>query len=196
MREALKAFCGALATVAVTPALAAFYLVRRPLLGADRALEGSSQAFALVPGLVGICLRRAFLARVLDRCASSATVEFGTLFSQAGARLDARVYVGPRCHLGLVHLEQDVLLGAGVHVPSGSQTHGTDDVETPIREQAGTRTRVRVGQGTWVGSAAVIMADVGKHCVIGAGSVVTKPIPDYSVAAGVPARVIRSRRPD
>jgi len=38
------------------------------------------------------------------------------------------------------------------------------------------------------------MTDVGRHSVIGAGSVVTKPIPDYSIAAGVPAKVIRSRR--
>ena len=53
---------------------------------------------------------------------------------------------------------------------------------------------MRIGEGTWVGSAAVVMADVGRHCVIGAGAVVTRPLPDYSVAVGVPARVIRSRR--
>jgi acetyltransferase-like isoleucine patch superfamily enzyme len=120
-------------------------------------------------------------------------VQFGSLFSQAGARLDESVYVGPRCHLGLVHLERDVLLGAGVHIPSGGATHGIDDLDRPIREQPGARTLVRIGEGTWVGSAAVIMADVGRHCVIGAGSVVTHQIPDYSIAAGVPARVIRSR---
>ena len=40
------------------------------------------------------------------------------------------------------------------------------------------------------------MADVGKHCVIGAGSVVTKPIPDYAIAVGVPARVIDYRKQD
>ena len=162
-------------------------------LGPNQALEGSSQALALVPGLPGDYLRRAFLARVLARCSPSATVQFGTLFSQAGARIDDRVYVGPRCHLGLVHLEQDVLLAAGVHVPSGSATHGIDDVTTPIRDQPGSRTLVTIGEGTWVGSAAVVMADVGRHCVIGAGSVVTKPIPDYSVGAGVPARVIGRR---
>jgi acetyltransferase-like isoleucine patch superfamily enzyme len=39
------------------------------------------------------------------------------------------------------------------------------------------------------------MADVGRHCIIGAGSVVTQPIPDYAVAVGVPARVVRSRLP-
>ncbi|MBN1912030.1 MAG: hypothetical protein JW818_20070, partial [Pirellulales bacterium] len=38
------------------------------------------------------------------------------------------------------------------------------------------------------------LADVGRHCVIGAGAVVTEPIPDYAVAVGVPARVIRYRK--
>ena len=63
---------------------------------------------------------------------------------------------------------------------------------TVVRE--GARVRIRIGEGTWVGSAAIILADVGKHCVIGAGAVVTSPIPDYAIAAGVPAKVIRDRR--
>jgi acetyltransferase-like isoleucine patch superfamily enzyme len=53
---------------------------------------------------------------------------------------------------------------------------------------------ITVGQNTWIGDRAIIMADVGKHCVIGAGSLVSKPIPDYAVAVGVPAKVIRFRR--
>jgi acetyltransferase-like isoleucine patch superfamily enzyme len=192
MRELAKGIALAAATVAVLPALASF-AIRRAIFGADRALEGSSQALGLLPGMLGDYLRRAFYIRVLEHCSRTATVQFGTLFSQAGARLDDNVYVGPRCHLGLVHLEADVLLGAGVHVPSGGATHGIDDVDTPIREQPGSRTLVRVGEGTWIGSAAVVMANVGRHCVIGAGSVVTHPVPDYSIAAGVPARVIRTR---
>jgi virginiamycin A acetyltransferase len=193
MREALKAVARGLATVVVLPALLSF-LVRRTLLGADRALEGSTQALAVVPGLPGEYLRRAFLARALAHCDRTATIQFGTIFSQVGARLDERVYVGPRCHLGLVHLERDVLLAAGVHVPSGSATHGMSALDQPIRDQPGVRTQVRIGEGTWVGSGAVVMANVGKHCVIGAGAVVTGPIPDYAVAVGVPARVVRSRR--
>ena len=184
-----------LAGLVIVPALISFFL-RRLVLGADRALEGSSQALASVPGLPGEYLRRAFLGRVLAHCHPTSVVQYGTIFSQAGARLDANVYVGPRCHLGLVHLERDVLLAAGVHVPSGGATHGTTDLQRAIREQPGVRTMVRIGEGTWVGSAAVVLADVGRHCVIGAGAVVTKPLPDFVVAAGVPARVIRSRRPD
>ena len=63
----------------------------------------------------------------------------------------------------------------------------------PIRDQAHHRTRVRIGQGAWIGSAAVVMADVGRNSVVGAGAVVTKPLPDDVVAAGVPARVVRTR---
>jgi virginiamycin A acetyltransferase len=193
VREALKTAAYLLATVLVLPALAS-YALRRMVLGPDRALEGSTQALSLVPGLTGCYLRRAFLSRVLAHCDRTATVEFGTIFSKAGARLGTNVYVGPRCHLGLVDIERDVLIGAAVQVPSGAATHGVADLDRPIREQPGTRTVVRIGEGSWVGSAAVVLADVGQHAVIGAGAVVTSPIPDYAVAVGVPARVIRDRR--
>jgi acetyltransferase-like isoleucine patch superfamily enzyme len=192
MRDALKLTAHVLATIAISPALLSYY-VRAQVLGPDRALEGSTQALAWLPGLLGVYLRRAFLTWTIASCDRRASVHFGTLLSQTGARLDANVYVGPNCHLGLVHLERDVLLAAGVHVPSGAKTHGTDDVDTPIREQEASRSLVRIGEGSWIGSGAVVLADVGKHSVVGAGSVVTKPIPDFVVAAGVPARVIRSR---
>src|SRR5262249_28360044 len=130
---------------------------------------------------------------VLERCDRSADIGFGTLFSQCGAKIDANVYIGPRCHLGLVHLQPDVLLGAGVHVTSGGRTHNFDDPDTPIRDQAGDRTLVTIGRGGWIGSGAIVMADVGAGTIIGAGSVVTKPLPANSIAAGVPARVLRDR---
>jgi acetyltransferase-like isoleucine patch superfamily enzyme len=193
VRNGLKLTAHVVSTLLVLPALVSF-VIRRSLMGADRALEGSTQGVARLPGVAGCVLRRAFLCRVLASCDRTATVEFGTIFSQIGARLDANVYVGPRCHLGLVHLERDVLLAAGVHVPSGAETHGAADVDRPIRDQPGRRTLVRIGEGAWVGSAAVVMHSVGCHAIVGAGAVVTTPIPDYAVAVGVPARVVRDRR--
>jgi len=192
VRGALKAIACALATLAVLPQCLSF-AIRSVVLGKDRALEGSTQALSLVPGLVGQYLRRAFLARVLDGgCAFSATIEFGTVFSQAGARIDDNVYVGPRCHLGLVHLERDVLIAAAVHIPSGPHTHGTDP-SLPIRQQPGDRRVVRIGAGSWIGSNAVVLADVGRDTIVAAGAVVTRPIPDGVIAAGVPARIVRQR---
>jgi virginiamycin A acetyltransferase len=192
MRSVLQQVAFSLATVAVLPSLLS-YAVRARLLGRDRALEGSSQCLALVPGVTGQYLRRAFLARVLASCHPSATIEFGTLFSSVDACLEENVYIGPRCHLGMVHLERDVLLAAGVHVPSGAHIHGTDDLTRPIREQRFQRSLVRVGRGSWIGASAVVMADVGRDTIVAAGAVVTRPLPDMVVAGGVPATVLRSR---
>jgi acetyltransferase-like isoleucine patch superfamily enzyme len=191
-RERLKALARGAATIVVAPALISYW-AKSAVLGRDRALEGSTQALAWVPGILGQYIRRAFLSRVLAGCHRSAVVEFGTIFAQAGARLDENAYVGPRCHLGLVHVERNALLAAGVHVPSGGRSHGIDDVRVPIREQPGSPTLVRIGAGSWIGSAAVVMADVGRDAIVGAGAVVTRPVPDRVVVAGVPARVVKHR---
>lgn len=192
MREALKRAAHAAAWLAVTPSVVSWF-IRAQVLGRDRALEASTQAWALVPGLTGQYLRRAFLSRTLKSCARSATIEFGTLFSSASATIGERAYIGPRCHLGWVNIEKDVLLGAGVHVPSGAHTHGIDDPSIPIRDQPVLKTPVRIGAGSWVGSSSVILADVGRDTVIAAGAVVTRAIPDRTIAGGVPARVLRHR---
>jgi virginiamycin A acetyltransferase len=194
MREALKRFAHAVAWIVVTPSVVSWWL-RARVMGADRALEGSTQAWALVPGLCGQYLRRAFLSRTLHSCARTATIEFGTLFSSASASIGEHAYIGPRCHIGWALIERDVLVAAGVHIPSGAKTHGIDDPFTPIRDQPRLKTPVRIGAGAWIGSAAVVMAEVGRDSVIAAGAVVTKAIPDRTIAGGVPARVLRHRDP-
>jgi virginiamycin A acetyltransferase len=192
MAGQMKAVLRGLAFAVMSPWIL-WFCVKRLALGRDRALQGSAQALALLPGLPGQYLRRALLSVALDRCAPTAVVEFGTTFSQAGTRLEDHVYVGPMCSLGLVHLESYVLVAGGVHIPSGPDTHGTEQLGVPIREQPGTRQLVRVGQGAWIGNGAIVMADVGRDAIVGAGAVVTTPIPDRAIAAGVPARVIRTR---
>jgi acetyltransferase-like isoleucine patch superfamily enzyme len=76
---------------------------------------------------------------------------------------------------------------------NGAAQHGIERLDIPIREQPGTWPRIIIGRDSWIGDRAVVAADVGKHCVIGAGSVVTRPIPDYAIAVGVPAKVVRYR---
>jgi virginiamycin A acetyltransferase len=192
VREFVKAGLRVVAHVIATPFVLSFR-ARAALMGRDRAIQSSTQLLSLVPGLTGQYIRRAFLSRTIDACHHTAVVEFGTTFSRAGARLDARAYIGPGCHLGLVHVERDVLIAAGVHIPSGSMTHGIDDVTRCIRDQPSTHRLVRIGAGSWIGASAVIMADVGANTVVGAGAVVTQAVRAGSVAAGVPARVLRIR---
>lgn len=192
MRSIAKAVLNGLATMAATPFLVS-YAIKSKVMGPDRALEGSTQFLALMPGLPGQYLRRAFLRRTLRECHVTATIEFGTLFSQAEAVIEENAYVGPRCHLGWVHIGRNALIAAGVHVPSGAQTHGMESTEVPIRDQPGARRCVRIGAGAWIGSSAVVMADVGDDAVVAAGAVVTSPVPPRAIVGGVPARLIKER---
>jgi acetyltransferase-like isoleucine patch superfamily enzyme len=188
----LKSAASGLATLLVLPVVM-LYHVGKLLLGAEKAFPGWSQGLSLLPGLSGMYLRRAFYRLTLSRCGATSCISFGTVFSHPTAEIGRNVYTGISCCLGDITLEDDVLLGSHVSIMNGGGQHGIDRLDIPIREQAGTWPRVTIGQDTWIGDRSVVLADVGRHCVIGAGSVVTKPIPDYAIALGVPARVIRFR---
>ena len=172
------------------------YLLGRMMLGGDRVFPGFSQGMALLPGLSGIYLRRAFYRLVLPRCEPGCCLCFGTVISHPTAEIGRNVYVGVYGCLGDVALEEDVLLGSHVSIINGGGQHGIERLDLPIREQPGTFPRVTIGRDSWIGDRSVVLADVGRHCVIGAGSLVTKPIPDYAIALGAPARVIRFRNQD
>ncbi len=169
------------------------YRLEAALLGREKCFYGWSQALSLLPGLGGNYLRYGFYKLALQSLGRDACICFGATLAHPGITLGKGVYVGPFCNLGLCVLEDDVLLGTGSHVLSGMGQHGIEDLETPIREQPGHFRAVRVGADSWIGNKSVIGCDVGKKCVVGAGSVVVKPLPDYAVAAGNPAKVIRLR---
>lgn len=71
--------------------------------------------------------------------------------------------------------------------------HEFEDIKIPVVDQGLRKgSPVTIGDGTWLGeNVSVISAGIGRNCVIGANSVVTREIPDYCVAAGVPAVVIK-----
>jgi acetyltransferase-like isoleucine patch superfamily enzyme len=84
------------------------------------------------------------------------------------------------------------LIGSGVHVYVSN--HAFEDTERPIYFQGHGAVRpVIIEEGCWIGANAIILPGVtiGKNAVVGAGSVVTKNVADYSVVAGIPARVIK-----
>jgi hypothetical protein len=116
--NALKLVARVAALILVCPAILS-YRLGGIVLGADRALQGTTQALALLPGISGQYLRNAFLRHALAYCHPTVVVEFGTLFSKVGARLEENVYIGPMCHIGLAQIGRDALLAPGVQVPSG-----------------------------------------------------------------------------
>jgi acetyltransferase-like isoleucine patch superfamily enzyme len=163
------------------------------IVGPQRTFPGWSQLFSLLPGTIGVYLRRAFYVLVLPACGRNSSISFQTVMSHPTATIGNNVYVGVGCMLGDVSLEDDGLIGSHVSIINGNRQHGIDRLDIPIREQPGQYPRVTIGEDSWIGDRAIVMANVGKHCVVGAGSVVTKPVPDYAIVVGNPARIIGFR---
>lgn len=93
--------------------------------------------------------------------------------------------------IGPVDIGNNVMIAQNI-VMSGLN-HGYQDVSLPPSDQGVTCKTITISDNVWIGSNSVITAGVtlGKHCVIGAGSVVTKSVPPYTVVVGNPARVIK-----
>lgn len=110
------------------------------------------------------------------------------------------VRIGDRCLIGrgsgivghfCIEIGDDVWTGHNVYITD--QNHGYEDVSKPISQQSQPERPVRIGDGSWLGYGTVVLPGVtiGKHVAVGANSVVTHDLPDFCVAVGSPARVIR-----
>lgn len=91
-----------------------------------------------------------------------------------------------------VHLKKSVNIAQYCFI--GDHDHAYKDVTKLIRDQGLANVKpIVINEDTWIANKVTVCSGVtiGKHCVIGANSVVTKDIPDYSVAVGIPAKVIK-----
>jgi acetyltransferase-like isoleucine patch superfamily enzyme len=150
-----------------------------------------AQLFALVPGLPGKYLRKCYYKLTLSAFSLSSEVGFLSLFIHRGAEVGRRVYVGSGTSVGLATIKDGALVGSRVSLLSGKNQHrlGPDGRLTPCDPSC--LQRVRIGEESWIGEGAVVMADVGDRCIIAAGSVASSPTPDGCLVGGNPARFVR-----
>ena len=193
MKRFVKQSLSVVAVILVFPAICLFQL-QAAISGADRVFGSWSQLFSLIPGLTGVYLRHAFFSWTTKGCGADACVSFGTLFSHPGVSLGRSVYIGNYCSIGDVTIEDDVLIASHVSIMNGCRQHGIERLDIPVREQTGYYEPVTIGCDSWIGERSTVAANIGRHCIIGAGALVLSPVPDYGIAVGVPARVIRDRR--
>lgn len=115
--------------------------------------------------------------------------------------LNSKIVIGDNCYIGYnntflaggdIVLEDGVLMASNILL--SSENHSIDPenavyyMDQPLKCAS-----LHIGEGTWIGERVCILPGVviGKKCVIGAGSIVTSSIPDYSVAVGSPAKVVK-----
>lgn len=127
----------------------------------------------------------------------------GTTFC-SNVRLKGNVSIGKHCNFnenimiastapGRIQIGDYVIMGPNTVIRNAN--HAYQSLDTPIRYQGSPVADVVIGDDVWIAANVVIVPGVtiGKGAVIGAGAVVTRDIPDYGVAVGVPARVVKYR---
>lgn len=144
---------------------------------------------------------------VLDAKGVTSKIELGdqilvgrnTILScnEAIIRVGNFVSIGPFCFFackGLIEIGSNVSIGSGTHLMAGS--HAFDDPDMPIIQQARTAKGIIVEDNVWIGTGAKVLdgVTVGRNSIVGAGAVVSKDVPAWTVVLGNPARVVEKRK--
>ena len=165
------------------------YVVYKSSFSSDKCFETISQLISLLPGYIGYFTRQAFYKLSINS-GRSFDIGFGSTLVYPSVRIKNNVYIGANCQIAKCTIGRGVKIGSNVYVVN-RDTHDIANDGTIIPTNVKKLKKVKIGEKTWIGNCSIIMADVGERCIIGAGSVVVKPIPDNSIAVGNPAKVIR-----
>ena len=192
----LKAVSNLLAIAVASPAALLCWFEERLHPGGEAVFWFWTHVVAVLPGLPGLYLRRAFYSMTLRRCSLNCWIDFGVLFAHRTAQVEDEVYIGAYSAIGSARLKKGCMIGTRANLLSGSAQHelrpdgrwGSTDA-TRLQE-------IEIGENSWVGEAAIVMADIGKGAQVGAGAVVSVAVPPGVVVAGNPARFVRSTQPN
>jgi acetyltransferase-like isoleucine patch superfamily enzyme len=111
--------------------------------------------------------------------------------------LHSGVDIGFNCEIysnSRVEIGENTLIAAYTYVIGGG--HIATDPDTIFKDQGKHGKGIKIGRNAWLGSKSIVMdgCSIGSNTIIGAGAIVTKNIPEYSIAVGVPAEVIKDRK--
>lgn len=113
-------------------------------------------------------------------------------FLVGSVKTGKKVWIARNCDISGAILEEGVILGPSVSIVPGD--HGRSAEGAVTMSGASAYHPVHIGSGAWLGTRSVILKGVtiGKNSIVGAGAVVTKPVPNGVVVAGVPAKPVKS----
>lgn len=142
-------------------------------------------------------LRNFFAKRILKSCGKNVNIEHGAVFNSCCSVGDYSG-IGIDCEMnGFGGITIGNYVSMGPETVIYTQNHSTKRTDIPMQQQGYDDSKpVVIEDDVWIGRRVIILPGVtiGKGSVIGAGAVVSRDIPPYSVAIGVPARVVKNRK--
>lgn len=142
----------------------------------DILFRAASEFLSLIPYFPGIIARYEFYRFALKRCGKNVLIEFGTIFIYPDVQIGDNVLIGRYSIVHHCDFGSYVLAGERCTFLSGSKQHGFERSDMPIALQAGQKKRIKIHDDCWIGSHSVVAEDVGSGSIVGAGSMVIKPL--------------------
>lgn len=153
-----------------------------------------SEFISHVPFSFGWKFRRAVYHQLLSAIPDDVVLNHGVKIEDRRTSFGKDVWISNGCYIDYVTIGDHVLVGPKALLLSGGRHHRTDRLDIPIKLQGNDpKQAIEISNGVWIGAGAIVMANVGHDAIVGAGSVVTKPVPPYAVVAGNPAKIIKMR---
>lgn len=175
-----------------------------------------------LPGRSGMILRSSLIRWALNKCGFGFRIEIGPMikgykniqlgdnvslgtYNSLYAHSGGRLIIGDRLSTnhnvmisasenGHITIGDNVIIGPNTAIRASNHRYERNDI--PIRDQGHKPGEIVIEDDVWIAANVVVVAGahIGRGCVIAAGSVVNAEIPAYSVAGGIPARIIRNRK--
>lgn len=151
-----------------------------------------------LPGGFGVLLRMVFYPVMFKKIGKKVTIFENVIFDSP-----QNIFIGDYSHIGhycYISGWGGITIGSWVRIGKGAclitSEHNSEDVDIPIKKQGITLKPIVIEDDVWIGVNAMVMPGVkiGKGAIISSGSVVFMDIPEYSIVAGNPARVVRNRK--
>ena len=152
-------------------------------------------------GSLGLYLKREYQKSCFKKIGKGTYIGKNCIFTPKNIEIGDDTYIGPNCvfqsSYGTIQIGSHVMFGPGVHIHGGN--HRFNEIGRYIKDASlkrqGDDGKIVIEEDCWIGANAIILSNVtiGKGTVIGAGSIVTKDVPQYSIYTGAPACKVRER---
>jgi len=196
MRSLLKRILHYCSVIFVSPCIFSAYLEKLFFAGSEEIFLFWGHLFAVLPGLPGMFLRRAYYCMTLDQCSHNVYIGFAAIMTHRSVIIKDDVYIGPFSLIGSCQIGPHCFIGSRVSILSGKKQHSRNEQGRWMASEQGHFVRVSIAENVWIGEGAIVMTDVGSGCMIAAGAVVTAPVLPNRLVGGNPARVIRTMEID
>lgn len=191
MKAVLKKICFIFAYILVIPFTAVSNLEKKLMRNSEIFFNLFGHILGLIPGKIGFFFRAAYYKGTIEECSYDTRLNFRSFVAHRTAKIGRNIDTGAYCIIGCADIGDNVMLASRVSITSGKRQH-LNNYGKIIKSAK--YTTVKIGKNSWIGEGAIVMDDVGENCIVSAGSVVTKEIPDNHVAVGNPARAMNLRK--